>query len=146
MGREQVQIPWAPWILKLPVSAVLCSLLLSFSSLQSSCPNPPGESKKKFSNKDKRIVTIIGYHPPGVPSLQQHFCGSLWAAGKCWAKDLEFHSQQYTLPGTETSPLISFIYSWTPLSPLTRFLGPSFHSQSQILSKSLHLFSSLYLS
>lgn len=130
MGREQVQIPWAPWILKLPVSAALCSLLLSFSTVSSPpAPTLQARAKKMFSHKDKRIVIIIGYHPPGVPALQQHFCGSLWAAGKCWARDLGFHSQQYTPPGTETFPLISFIYSWTPLSPLTRFLGPLFHSQ-----------------
>lgn len=107
--------------------SVQCYVLYCCLSAQSPVllPQPSRlQQKKKFSHKDKRIVTIIGYHPPGVPALLKHFCGSLWAVGKCWARDLGFHSQQYTLPGTDTFPLISFIYSWTPLSPLTRFSRP----------------------
>lgn len=76
-------------------------------------------SKQQFSCKDKRIVVIIGYRPPGAQALQKHFCGCLLAARKCWARDLGFHSQQYALSGTEAFSLISFIYFCSPLSPLT---------------------------
>lgn len=88
-------------------------------------------SKQKFSHRDKRRVIIIGYHAPGAPALQKHFCGCLLAAGKYWVGDLGFHSQQYAPSGTEAFPLIYSIYFCSLLSPLT------------VISRALHFIHSL---